>query len=77
MLTDKQRQRWRQTTPSMQLRAIVMALEGHFRNRQDKITTEYEFQECVEEFLEEVKGLYPHLDVGAWLNCDSGGTSCP
>ena len=74
MMTDEQRARWRQPTPAMQLREVVMALEGHLSNREDKIITERAFQEKARPLLEEIKALYPHLDVGAWLDWGSGGS---
>jgi hypothetical protein len=65
----------RQPTPSMELTAILMSLEGQFLNWREGIISESSFQAQFHRHLSRIKALQPHLDVGAWMDISSGQTS--
>lgn len=57
---------WHQPTPLMQLRVIVMALEGWASNLEEGIVTELRYANKVTALTKELTILLPFVEQGKW-----------
>lgn len=58
--------KWRQPTPTMQLKAVCGSLEGHFVNWREGIISNEQFQFRFERHMKDIRELHGYVAKGEW-----------
>jgi hypothetical protein len=58
--------RWKQSTPLMQLRAILANVAGNAMNHDDKIINDQKFINITKLHIDELMNLLPYVEQGHW-----------
>lgn len=54
--------KWRQPTPTMQLRAEWASMQGHFENWREKIISDADFEESLDRHIASIKEIHDHVE---------------
>jgi len=56
----------------MQLKSVVMLLEGQFHNWDEGIVDNARLKETFKRCFDDINELYPHLENGKWIRSEKG-----